>query len=148
MKIESILEAKGRSVETIAPDTPVTTAIHRLATGGIGALVVSSDGETVLGIIAERDVVRALSHNGSAALNQRVSEVMSRGVATTTTDAPLADVMAEMTKRRQRHLPVLDHGRLAGIVSVGDLVKNRLTELELETNVLRDAYVAQRFAKR
>lgn len=147
MKIENILEAKGRSVETISPDAPVTTAIHRLVAAGIGALVVSTDGETVLGVIAERDVVAALSRLGPAALDRPVSEVMSHGVATTTSDAPLAEVMIEMTTRRQRHLPVLEHGRLGGIVSVGDLIKNRLNELELETNVLRDAYIGRRFAR-
>ena len=148
MKIENILKAKGPRVETIAPHAPVTTAIDRLGTAGIGALVVSSDGETVLGVIAERDVVVALSRHGAAALDQRVSDVMSTGVSTTTAAAPLADVMVEMTRQRQRHVPVLEHGKLVGIVSVGDLVKNRLNELELETNVLRDAYMAQRFTNR
>lgn len=148
MKIDNILTAKGRSVETIAPDAPVTAAVHRLVNLGIGALVVSADGETVLGVIAERDVVLALSHHGTAALDQRVSDVMSRAVSTTTAEAPLAVAMVEMTSRRQRHLPVVEHGRLVGIVSVGDLVKHRLSELELETNVRRDAYVAQRFATR
>lgn len=147
MKIENILEAKGRTVETIPPDAPVTMAIHRLVTAGIGALVVSSDGETVDGVISERDVVWALSRHGAAVLGLQVSDAMTRAVATTTAGALLADVMAEMTRRRQRHLPVVDNGKLAGIVSVGDLVKNRLDELELETNVLRDAYAAQRFAR-
>ena len=148
MKIENILETKGRNVETIAPDASVATAVHRLVNAGIGALVVSSDGETVLGIIAERDVVLALSTYGTAALGRPVSDVMGKGVSTTSAEAPLAHVMAEMTRRHQRHLPVLELGRLVGIVSVGDLVKNRLSELELETNVLRDAYVAQRYAHR
>jgi CBS domain-containing protein len=148
MKIENILKAKGRSIETIGPHAPVTTAIQRLVTAGIGALVVSSDGETVLGVIAERDVMRALSRHGAAALDRRVSDVMSTGVSTATADATLADVMGQMTRSRQRHLPVLEHGKLVGIVSVGDLVKSRLDELELETNVRRDAYVAHRFANR
>lgn len=148
MKIENILEAKGRSVQTIAPDAPVAMAVHRLVASRIGALVVSSDGETVLGVIAEGDVMVALSRHGVGALEQRVRDVMSKGASTTTVDASLAEVMVEMTRRRQRHLPVLEHGKLVGIVSVGDLVKHRLDELELQTNVLRDAYVAQRFAKR
>lgn len=146
MKIENILEAKGRNVETIAPHAPLTVAIGRLAAAEIGALVVTSDDETVLGVIAERDVVLALSHFGAAALDQRVSDIMRTSMSTTTADTSLADVMIEMTARRRRHLPVLEHGRLVGIVSVGDLVKSRLNELELETGVLRDAYVAQRFA--
>lgn len=145
MKIENILEIKGRNVETIAPQTPLRRAVHRLAAAEIGALVVSSDGETVLGVIAERNVVLALSRRGAAALDLRVCDVMSSAVSTTI-DAPLAEVMTEMTRGRRRHLPVLEHGKLVGIVSVGDLVKNRLNELELETHVLRDAYVAQRFA--
>ena len=148
MKIENILEVKGRIVETIAPDTLVRTAVDRLVTAGIGALVVSSDGETVLGIIAERDVLGALSRYGAAALDQRVGAVMRVQVSTTTSDAALADVMDEMTTRRQRHVPVLERGRLVGIVSVGDVVKIRFDELELESNVMRDAYVAQRFARR
>lgn len=147
MKIANILESKGRNVQTIAPDAPVAMAIHRLVASRIGALVVSSDGETVLGVIAEGDVVLALSRHGAAALDQRVGEVMSKG-ASTTVDAPLAEVMVEMTRGRHRHLPVLEHSKLVGIVSVGDLVKHRLDELELQTNVLRDAYVAQRFANR
>jgi CBS domain-containing protein len=146
MKIENILEDKGRNVETIAPHAPLTMAIGRLASAEIGALVVSSDGETVLGVIAERDVVLALSHHGAGALDLHVADVMSKGMSTTSVDAPVAEVMVEMTKRRRRHVPVLEQGRLVGIVSVGDLVKNRLIELELEANVRRDAYVAQRFA--
>lgn len=147
MKIENILKAKGGNVETISPDAPLSMAIDRLVTAGIGALVVSSDGETVLGLIAEGDVLLALSRRGAAALDQHVSDVMSQGMSTTTVEAPLAEVMVEMTRRRQRHLPVLEHGKLVGIVSVGDLVKNRLDELELESNVMRDAYVAHRFAR-
>jgi CBS domain-containing protein len=148
MKIENILKAKGRSVETIVPHASVSTAVHRLVTAGIGALVVSSDGKTVLGVIAERNVVLALARHGAAALDRPVSEVMSTGVSTATAEAPLVEVMGAMTRRRQRHLPVLEHGKLAGIVSLGDLVRNRLDEVELEAKVRREAYVARRFAHR
>jgi CBS domain-containing protein len=110
--------------------------------------VVTSDGATVLGVIAERDVMSALSRHGAAALDRRVCDVMSTGVSTGTADARVTEVMADMTRRHQRHLPVVEHGKLAGIVSVGDLVKNHLNELELEADVRRDAYVARRFAHR
>lgn len=147
MKIEDILQAKGRAVETIRPEAPIATAIHRLTSAGIGALVVSSDGETVEGTIAERDIIWALARHGTSIFELRVSECMTRGGAVCGSDASIRDVMAEMTRRRQRQIPVVDGGRLSGIVSLGDVVKHRLDELELETNVLREAYIANRWAR-
>jgi CBS domain-containing protein len=141
MKVENILNAKGRDVETISPEASIVVAIHRLTAAGIGALVVSSDGNTVKGILFEGDIVRALSRHGAQALELRVADCMTRPVSVCSPDALIQDAMAEMTRRRQRHLPVVSHGKLCGLLSVGDVVKYRLDELELETNVLRDAYI-------
>ena len=119
-------------------------AIHRLTTAGIGALIVCDDGDTVLGTLSERDVVWALSRQGAAVLDSHVADCMTRGGPVCEPDDLIQDAMAEMTRRRQRHLPVMRDGRLCGVISLGDVVKNRLDELELETNVLRDAYITRR----
>ena len=144
MKVREIVDAKGRGVVTIRPDASVSTAVHRLALERIGALVVSEDGHRVAGIISERDIVRAVAEGGTELLTsgRRVAEVMTRNVITCTSEDAVKHVMAEMTRRRVRHLPVIDGGKLAGIVSIGDIVKSRLEEVELEADVLRDAYIA------
>jgi CBS domain-containing protein len=142
--VEGILEAKGRGVETIAPRATVAMAVRELATKSIGVLVVSTDGEHVEGVISERDIVRALARLGTVLLGMRVSEVMSTVVPVCSPQATTKEVMAQMTTSRQRHLPVVDGRQLCGIVSIGDVVKNRLEELELETVVLREAYIAHR----
>ena len=144
MKVEGILKAKGRRVETARPDTPILVVLHKLSTMGIGALVVSPDGERVDGVVAERDVVTALNRQGAALLEMRAGDVMARNVPCCSPDDSVKHVMAEMTRTRHRHLPVVESGRLCGIVSIGDVVKNRLEELELEANVLRDVYRASR----
>ncbi|MCA1842622.1 MAG: CBS domain-containing protein [Actinobacteria bacterium] len=143
MKIESILQVKGWAVETIAPDAFMDQAVHRLMGAGVGALVVTADGATVDGVLSERDVVRAVSRQGGRVLDTKVSDYMTRGGLTCTPETLIQDAMAEMTRQRQRHLPVLRDGRLCGLISLGDLVKHRLDELELETNVLRDAYISR-----
>ncbi len=144
MKVRDILEAKGRHVITIRPDATIATAVHRLALERVGALVVSEDGATVTGIVSERDIVNALAHEGPTVMgtNRRVSEIMTSGVTSCTLDDNVKTVMAEMTRRRFRHLPVTENGRLVGIVSIGDVVKSRLGEVELEATVLREAYIA------
>ena len=144
MQVEAILNTKGRRVATIRPDETVATATHRLRLEGVGALVVSRDGDRVDGVISERDIVRGLTQHGAELLNKRVADVMTRAVVTCSATDSISHVMAEMTRRRVRHLPVLDGGRLCGIVSIGDVVKNRLDEAELEANVLRDAYLRGR----
>jgi CBS domain-containing protein len=143
MKVENILQSKGWAVETISAGATMAHAIHRLTTAGIGALVVSDDDESVEGVISERDVVWALSRQGGEILNLHVADCMTRGGPTCTPDDTIQDAMTEMTRRRQRHLPVLQDGKLCGLISLGDVVKNRLDELELETNVLRDAYITR-----
>jgi CBS domain-containing protein len=141
MKVASILKAKGESVETILPDTPLSSAVWALRLKGIGALVVSQDGTTVLGVISERDVVRGLAEHGAGLLGMRVAEVMSHSVITCAPEDTITRVMAQMTRHRVRHLPVVEGGRLRGIVSIGDVVKYRLDELELEANILREALI-------
>jgi CBS domain-containing protein len=143
MKVADILRAKGSTVTTVGPDTSIAMVLHRLKTGGIGALVVSADGERIDGIVSERDIVNGLADRGAGLLECRVRDVMSKHVATCRPDDPLQHVMGEMTRRRVRHLPVVDGDRLAGIVSIGDIVKARFEELELEANVLREGYLAR-----
>ena len=137
MNVEAILRGKGRAVATIRPDHTVTAALAALRDRNIGALVVSEDGESVDGIISERDIVHGLADHGSQLLSLNVAELMTRPVTTCDPDDSVADLMAEMTNRRIRHLPVVRDGRLVGIVSIGDLVKNRLDEIEYEARSLR-----------
>ena len=144
MKVREILDAKGRGVVTVRPEASVSTVVHRLVLERIGALVVSEDGRHIAGVVTESDIVRALAADGAAAVasGRRVAELMTRNVATCTPEDTVKRVMAEMTRRRVRHLPVVEDGGLAGIVSIGDVVKSRLEEVELEADVLRDAYIA------
>ena len=145
MRVRDILKAKGESVETIRPDATVDMAVHRLATLGIGALVVSSDGVHLEGVLSERDVVRGLARSGDRRLLEAtVGAVMSKSVPVCSPDTTIAAAMAEMTRSRHRHLPVVENGELRGLLSIGDLVKHRLEEMELEASVLRDAYIARR----
>jgi CBS domain-containing protein len=143
MKVDSLVQAKGRHVETISPDAELALALHKLAAHNIGALVVSSDGQSVDGVLSERDLVRGLARHGKQLLDMKVGAVMSRGVPVCSPDDTLATVMSKMTRTRNRHLPVIDQGTLRGIVSIGDVVKHRLEEVELEANVLRDAYLTR-----
>ena len=144
MKVRDILEVKGRRVITIRPDATISTAVHRLALERVGALVVSEDGSRIAGILSERDVVRALARDEAAIMgpDHRVADLMTVGVRTCGPDDTVKAVMAEMTRSRIRHLPVVDNGRLTGLISIGDVVKSRLEEMELETLILRDAYIA------
>ena len=143
MKVRDMIAAKGNKVATIRSDASVETVLHRLKLEGIGALVVSEDGKSVSGIISERDIVRALPDHGAALLQMKVSEIMTEAVKTCTPDASIQEIMAEMTRSRFRHLPVEEDGVMCGIVSIGDVVKNRLEELETETHVLRDYIVGR-----
>ncbi len=137
MNVEAILRDKGRAVATIGPEQTIAAALAALRADNIGALVVSADGEHVDGIISERDIVRGLADRGDALLSLTVAEAMTRPAVTCGPADSVADLMAEMTNRRIRHLPVVDHGRLCGIVSIGDLVKSRLDEIEYEARSLR-----------
>jgi len=143
MKVSSILKGKGGDVVTVRPDASIASAIRELTGKGIGALVVSEDGRSVLGLISERDIVQALARFGTLRLDLRVSDVMMRQVVTCRQDDPITKVMDLMTRHRVRHLPVVEDRQLRGIVSIGDVVKYRLDELETETNVLREAFIGR-----
>ena len=142
MKVQDILSAKGNRVATMRPDTSVETVAHRLRLDHIGAVVVSSDGKTIEGILSERDIVYGLVEHGIGLLKMTAADLMTREVVTCRPQDGIKDVMLKMTHRRIRHLPVLENGKLAGIVSIGDVVKHRLGEVELEATVLREAYIA------
>ena len=143
MKVASILKVKGTSVATTPPRTSIATSARLLRDQHIGALVVSEDGGEVLGLITERDIVHGLADRGPELLELPVSLVMTRAPITCTPDDDIQTVMSRMTRYRVRHLPVVMSGRLQGIVSIGDVVKHRLDELELEANILRDAFLAR-----
>jgi CBS domain-containing protein len=138
MSVASILKAKGAHVETTRPNVTLYTVVWSLKVKGIGAQVVSEDGTTVLGLISERDIVRGLTEHGTKLLTLPVSELMTSPAVTCTPGESIRAVMARMTRYRVRHLPVVEDGKLCGIVSLGDVVKHRLDELELEANVLRE----------
>lgn len=141
MTVERILKAKGRHVPTVTPDAKVAEVIHALEANDVGALVVSDDGSRIDGIISERDVVRGLRRFGAKALDQPVRELMTREVLTCTATDRVAGVMALMDAKRIRHVPVVDAGQLAGIVSVRDIIKLRLDEVQAEADAMRD-YIA------
>ena len=140
MRIGEVLGAKERhEIITIGPDASVREMLALLAEHNIGALVVSGDGETVDGIVSERDVVRRL-HQDDSVLDGRVSTIMTADVRTVEPDAHLHEVRQLMTEHRIRHIPVVAEGRLVGIVSIGDVVKQALDELQFERDQL-DRYV-------
>ena len=138
MNVESILRNKGRNVTTVAPEALIATAVALLRRHAIGALVVSRDGAAIDGILSERDIVIGIADHGAAALDLPVSRLMSREVITCQREDKIADLAALMTERRIRHLPVIDNGALAGIVSIGDVVKNRIDEVEGEASSMRE----------
>src|ERR1700758_5086837 len=140
MSIESILRKKGTDVTTIAPEASIKRAADWLRAKNIGALVVTRE-NAVLGLISEREIVHAFSRYGETAGSMPVKEIMQYGATTMSPDESVNRVMNLMTHHRVRHILVL-RGELAGIVSIGDVVKHRLEDLELETNVQRDAYNA------
>lgn len=136
MHISDVLRSKGRDVVTVPPDTTVRDLLDVLSEFGIGATVVSADGEHVDGIVSERDVVRALAARGAAVLSEDVSTIMTREVVCTDPSEHVNQVFSIMTQQRFRHLPVLVDERLSGLVSIGDLVKARVGELETERDSL------------
>ena len=143
MIIESILRRKGTDVTTIAPDATIKRAADWLRAKNIGALVVTSE-NAIVGLVTEREIVHAFSRYGEATGSMTVKEIMQYGMTTVSPDESVNRVMNLMTHHRVRHILVLRGGELAGIVSIGDVVKHRLEDLELETNVLRDVYNATR----
>ena len=140
MRISQILQTKGRDVATVAPTTPVLEVAAMLRDKRIGAVVVMDSAEKIMGIASERDIVRALPEHGSEFLGMTISELMTADVVTCTPMSGVNDIMRMMTRGRFRHVPVLEEGRLLGIVSIGDLVKARIEELEHEKEAL-ESYV-------
>lgn len=138
MNVDAILRAKGDTVTLVTPQAPIAEAIAVLRREGIGALVVSRDGVAVDGILSERDIIHGLARLGPQLLEAKVEQLMTRRVFTCAPRDSIADLMAEMTKRRIRHIPVVQDGELAGIISIGDVVKARLDEMEYETSSLRN----------
>jgi CBS domain-containing protein len=137
MRIADVLRIKGDAeVVTVTPDTDVRHLLGVLAEHSIGAVVVSEDGTTVEGIVSERDVVRALAERGPTVLSEPVTAIHTADVLTVDPATQLEDLMRIMTERRVRHLPVVTDGTLRGIVSIGDVVKNRIDELESERSAL------------
>lgn len=143
MKVREILGGKGSEVATIRPDSTISMAASLLKLKKIGALVVSEDGKGVAGILSERDIVRGLVDNGRELMDMPVADLMTSTVKTCHLGSDLNEIMVEMTRSRIRHLPVVEEGQLSGIISIGDVVKNRLDELETETSVLRDYIVGR-----
>ena len=139
MTVKAILSRKGNDVITIEPTVTLSAAVNILAEHRIGALVVvaGADGQ-VAGILSERDIVRALAQRGPGALQEAVGQVMTRGVVTCTESDTVAALMERMTQGKFRHLPVVERGKLVGLVSIGDVVKHRLGEMEHESNALRE----------
>lgn len=141
MSIQNILGRNGAEVITIRATETVKSAADRMREHNIAALVVKS-GDVITGLISEREIVHAVSKHGQSALSMQVLDIVSHATITVSPDDPLKRAMSLMTHHRVRHLPVIANGRLVGIVSIGDVVKHRLEDLELESNVLRDAYIA------
>jgi len=138
MSISALLAHKGGHVSTVRSTQSVAEAIHQLHEERIGALVVVDRWSRLVGMFSERDVIRALAEDGAKALDYEVHELMTPDVATCAPEDHIGKVMAMMTAHRFRHMPVMEGERLVGLVSIGDLVKHRLDEKEIEANVLLD----------
>ena len=144
MLVATILEVKGTAVATVPRHATVGTVVAELVRHRVGALVVSPGDGTIEGIVSERDVVRCLSELDADVLSRPLFTVMSTSLHVCSPGDSVDSIMTLMTEERIRHVPVVEAGLLCGIISIGDVVKNRLEELELETNVMRDAYIAHR----
>ena len=142
MTVKTILSLKGGDVATIAPSASLATAAKLLAERRIGALVVIDAADRVAGMLSERDIVRALAERGAAALDERLDRAMTRSVVTCTEATTVSEIMKRMTAGRFRHVPVVELGRLAGIVSIGDVVKYRLTTMQRESQSMREYVLA------
>ncbi len=143
MLISTLLANKGSEVATIRGDATVADAVDELSRHHVGALVVSADGERIEGIVSERDVVRKMSERGNAVLGEPVSSIMSTTVHTCALEDDTESLMRTMTERRIRHVPVVDNDRLVGIVSIGDVVKIRMEELEKNRSELIEYITAR-----
>ncbi|MEE8202431.1 MAG: CBS domain-containing protein [Alphaproteobacteria bacterium] len=144
MYVEDILKVKGADVITTAPGETVGATVRLLNVRRIGAVLVRDGAGNLAGLVSERDIIRAIAVNGERALEMLVRDVMTSEVVTCRPTDTISEVMKVMTVRRFRHLPVVEGGELKGIISIGDVVKHRLEESEMETRVLRDYVIAHR----
>ena len=141
MNVAAILKQKGRGVFTTAPDTPLLEITKLLGTHGIGCIVITAPDGKVIGIVSERDIVREISRAGSKVLKEAVEACMTKTVVTCREFDTIDRIMAEMTAHRFRHMPVVERGRLIGLVSIGDVVRMRIAEAEMEAAAMRE-YIA------
>ena len=144
MKVSDILQIKGSAVKIIGPNTSAHELAVRLHAEQIGAMVVSSDGTSIDGIVTERDIVYGLAAHGAELPTLSISRLMTKAVVICSPHDSVTHVMKLMTQQRVRHVPVKEGNHLVGIISIGDVLKHRLDELELEANVMRDYAVAAR----
>jgi CBS domain-containing protein len=138
MTVSIILAAKGREVVSVEPNATLTSVVALLAERRIGAVLVLGVDRRIVGIVSERDIVRALGERGPAALDDPVSRIMTRRVSTCTEGETISSIMERMTEGKFRHVPVVDQGRVVGIISIGDVVKHRLHEMECDSAAMRD----------
>ena len=142
MKVAEILKQKGQEVISVRPTELIATLSHRMRLARIGAMVVLDEGGKLAGIISERDIVHGIAEHGARCLELTVAALMTKRVITCTPEDSVTRIAGLMTENRIRHLPVVDGGKLVGVISVGDVVKNRLEEMSLEAGVLRDMAIA------
>ena len=141
MTVAHILQAKGREVLTARPETPIGDVARTLGERKVGAIVITDGNDRILGILSERDIVREIGRNGASALGKTAADLMTKSVKTCAESDSINKVMHKMTIGRFRHLPVETNGKLAGIVSIGDVVKRRMEEIEREAEDIR-SYIA------
>jgi CBS domain-containing protein len=145
MNVEHILASKGREVKTIRPNVSIAEALRRLRAEGIGSLVVSENGTNLAGILSDRDILNAIADHGIDVLGESVRSVMTEKVFTCSRDDRVSALMALMTDRRIRHVPVVEKdGRLCGMISIGDVVKQRLDDIQSEADALREYVTSAR----
>jgi CBS domain-containing protein len=138
MTVSIILAVKGREVVSIEPTATLANAVALLAEKRIGALLILGAGGRISGILSERDIVRALAERGAGALGEPVSQIMTRKVSTCTENETVASIMERMTAGKFRHVPVVEQGRITGMISIGDVVKHRLHEMERDSAAMHD----------
>lgn len=138
MTVERILKSKGSYAPVVVPDAKISDVIAAIEAEEVGALVVSKDGRSIDGIISERDIVLGLREFGPAILDKKVADLMTSNVVTCQADDPIAGVMAMMDQQRIRHIPIVDEGELAGIVSIRDIIKLRLDEVQRDADAMRE----------
>ena len=138
MNVKTILAAKGGDIFSIEPTADLAAAAKLLSTHRIGAAVIRGAGGRLSGILSERDIVRAISEQGAEALELPVGQVMTRNVTTCGEDDSIADIMEQMTAGKFRHMPVVKDGKLLGVISIGDVVKQRVEEIERDADAMRE----------